>query len=153
VWDLVTAVSRVRSATFHATTLDLGGERLQLVPRDYEDDLRLTTSSRALDLLVEATERSRNLAGRASTDCLAVFPTKEEVYLPTVGKPAPELLAVVAERLDHRGIPYLDLTPVFRARARAGDCLFFDVDGHPNRLGNEVIAEEVVRLLRAGYPG
>jgi hypothetical protein len=43
--------------------------------------------------------------------------------------------------LDRLGIDYLDLAPGFRARAAAGERLFFEVDGHPNQAGYALTAE------------
>ena len=43
----------------------------------------------------------------------------------------------------------LDLAPLFRARAEAGEKLFFEVDGHPNTRGYALIAEGIRSYLLA----
>jgi hypothetical protein len=42
----------------------------------------------------------------------------------------------------------LDLTPTLQERARAGEALYFEVDGHPNAAGHHRIAERVRAALR-----
>ena len=46
------------------------------------------------------------------------------------------------------GIEYLDLAPEFRVRAAAGAQLFFEVDGHPNKAGQALIAQLVLAQLK-----
>ena len=61
-------------------------------------------------------------------------PSKEQTYLPArpqAADPTQELL----EEFNRNGIDYLDLAPVFRQRAAAGERLFFEADGHPNQAG------------------
>jgi lysophospholipase L1-like esterase len=82
------------------------------------------------------------------THMLVVFqPSKEEIYLPLLGDPAPDAGGPLRTALQKQGIDCLDLTPAFRQRARAGDQLFFEADGHPNRLGYALIAEEILTYL------
>jgi hypothetical protein len=49
--------------------------------------------------------------------------------------------------LDARGIPLLDLAPVFRQHAEAGEQLYFTADGHPNEQGYRLIAQEIIAYL------
>jgi hypothetical protein len=75
-------------------------------------------------------------------------PSKEEVYLPLLGDPLPDPTGPLRAVLDKLSIRYLDLTPVFRRRAEAGDKLFFAVDGHPNVRGYALIADLVLSHLK-----
>jgi hypothetical protein len=54
----------------------------------------------------------------------------------------------LAAQFEKDGLPYLDLTPQFQARARQGERLFFEIDGHPNAAGYRLIAEVVLDYLR-----
>jgi len=92
--------------------------------------------------------RMSALAREDGTHVLVVFqPSKEEIYLPLLGEPAPDAGGPLRTALQKQGIDCLDLTPAFRQRARAGDQLFFEADGHPNRLGYALIAEEILTYL------
>ena len=42
---------------------------------------------------------------------------------------------------------YFDLAPVFRERAWDGRALYHEVDGHPNILGYQLIAETIAEHL------
>jgi hypothetical protein len=104
-----------------------------------------------IDLVMEAIESARTLASANSTEFLVVlFPTKEEVYLPVLGEPAPRLVAAIRSILEQRGIAHLDLTPVLQAGARQGERVFFEIDGHPNEAGNHAIAAALISRLCAG---
>lgn len=54
---------------------------------------------------------------------------------------------LVREFCDSRGIEVVDMTPVFRRRALAGEQLFFQYDGHINAQGHRVIAETLAERL------
>jgi hypothetical protein len=49
--------------------------------------------------------------------------------------------------LDARGIEYLDVTATFKQCAKAGERLFFEVDGHINTQGHRLMAREVLAHL------
>ena len=101
-------------------------------------------------LVVDAVERTRALAERGGSKFLVLLvPTKEEVYLPLLDEQPPPATAPFAAHFDATGLPYLDLTPDFQARAREGERLFFEVDGHPNAAGYRLIAEVVLDHLRS----
>jgi len=122
------------------------GTRLDLAPGD------LTAKSkgaqpgyRPFDVTVEALKHLHSIAWANGTNVLIILqPSKEEVYLPLLGEPAPDPARALRETLGELGIPYLDLLPDFRRRADKGEVLFFEVDGHPNARGYALIAELVL---------
>jgi hypothetical protein len=101
--------------------------------------------------VLQVLERLQALTGAEGGTHLIVllFPTKEEVYLPLVGKPAPAIVAPFIPELRRRKIAFLDLTQPFMDRARAGHSLYFEVDGHTNAEGQRVTAEVVLQHLSA----
>jgi hypothetical protein len=54
----------------------------------------------------------------------------------------------VAEFCRQEGVRVLDLTPVFRQRATAGEQLYFRFDRHWNVRGNQLVAETILTYLR-----
>lgn len=131
-------------------TLELAnGERLQLVlPRpgglDPADLERTLAAVERLRGRVEAT------GGRF---LVLLMPTKEEVYLPLLGETAPSPSAAVAARLAEMGVEALDLGAVLRERAsRSGPALYFAIDGHPNPVGQAILAEAIGGWLLARWP-
>jgi hypothetical protein len=137
---------------FRRTMTLSGGGRLLLSPGPlFRNAEGAKPGHREFDLVIGAVERAKELSHAHSTELLVVlFPTKEEVYLPLLGEPTPHLVEPLAAELDRRAIPYVDLTPPFRERARLGESLFFEIDGHPNEAGNRLTAEVVYdRLARA----
>jgi hypothetical protein len=78
-----------------------------------------------------------------------LIPTKEEVHLPLLDRPAPDVTGPFVSALGERGIPFVDLLPAFRERAIAGERLFLEVDIHPNAAGQAMIAEQVLTRLKA----
>jgi SGNH hydrolase-like domain, acetyltransferase AlgX len=104
---------------------------------------------RPFDIAVEALQRLHSIAKADGTNVIVVLqPSKEEVYLPLLGEPAPDQGRSLRVRLRELGIPYLDLLPGFRRRAKKGEVLFFEVDGHPNRRGYALTAELVLTHLK-----
>ncbi len=155
---LITTVSvmvRGLASPFSGETVELaGGGRLQLAPGVIARNAAGAVPSHPhFQLTMRAIEEAREMAQRDGTGFMVLlFPTKEEVYLPVLGKATPRLVAPFAEELHERGIPFLDLTPHFQERARAGEKLFFEVDGHPNAAGNRMIAAVLLEHL-SGNPG
>jgi hypothetical protein len=132
-------------------TIELAaGERLQLVPSLLAQMAAYTQPDRPeFTLLLGTLERMHALAQAHQTHCLFLFfPSKEEVYLPVLGEPAPDLAAPFLPELEKRSMAYLDLGPHFRQRAAAGEKLFFEVDGHPNAQGYALIAQVVLAHLK-----
>lgn len=125
------------------------GSRLRLAPTAYAYAARIAnaenpTFERALELITTA--REVTLAS-GSRFVVLLVPTKEEVYLKLDNQAYPPLVDAFAAALDARGVPHIDLTTAFLAADAAYEPLFFEVDGHPNERGYEVIAETVVALI------
>ncbi|MDH4073204.1 MAG: hypothetical protein OEV41_08890, partial [Gammaproteobacteria bacterium] len=79
-----------------------------------------------------------------------LFPVKESIYLPLQGISFAGLVHPLQEvLLNQAGIPSIDMTGPFREWAAKGKQLYFEVDGHPNALGNQVVADTVAQYLRA----
>jgi hypothetical protein len=141
---LVRETMREFNTPFSGRTVSLsGGGRVLLAPRTFfrvAEDAK--PGHREFDLVLGAVEQAKKLSHEHSTEFLVVlFPSKEEVHLPLLGEPSPRLVEPFAAELSRRGIPHLDLTPFFQERARLGEGLFFEIDGHPNEAGNRLIAE------------
>ncbi len=132
-------------------TLTLGdGGRVQLVPRLLAQMAsRGHPGRRGFTLTLQTIERLHALGTQHHTRTVILFfPSKEEVYLPLVDDRTPDLAAPFLPELETRGIAYLDLGPLFRRRAAAGETLFWEVDGHPNPRGYSLIAEAVATYLK-----
>jgi hypothetical protein len=96
----------------------------------------------------EALARLRDaVAARGGQLLIVLLPSKEEVYLPLLGLLHDDPMAPVRRALQDLGVPWLDVTRPLRERAATGEQLFFRVDGHPNRVGYELIAATVLRYL------
>jgi hypothetical protein len=130
------------------------GSQLQLLPS--------FLASRAVDaqperhefqLVLQNCKHLQALSQEDGAQLLVVFlPSKEEVYLPLLGKTVPDLSGPLRLALERLGIPALDLTPAFRRHAAAGQRLFFEVDSHPNQQGYELIAQEILTHLKENAP-
>jgi hypothetical protein len=105
--------------------------------------------SREFQLVLQAYQRLQALTQAQRAHLLIVFlPSKEEVYLPLLGEPAPDFSTPLQQALERLGMATLDLTPAFRRYAAAGERLFFETDGHPNQQGYGLIAQEVLQHLK-----
>jgi lysophospholipase L1-like esterase len=144
------AVRSSLSSSMAAETITLGdGERVQLVPTIYDNDAVMADPKHPVSQLVITTiEEAQRLSRRHGSHFLVLLmPTKEEVYLPLVDKPAPALIETFRPALEAQRIPFLDLTPYLRSRTREIGPVFYEVDGHPNVAGYKVIADVVVDYL------
>lgn len=136
------------TSRFAGQTLDVeDGGRLRLAPTAYDAAVKRTRPGNAsFERAIESVLMADSLAREAGSALLVVLvPTKEEVYLPILGEPTPQLVAPFASELTELGIEILDLTPAFRETAERGVTLFFDIDGHPNVAGNRLWSD-VVRV-------
>jgi lysophospholipase L1-like esterase len=138
-------------ARFSGRTIEFSdGGRLQLAPAVYARNEEMAQPShRNFRLVLDAVLRTQALAAENGSRFLVLLvPTKEEVYLPLVDEDPPPATAPFAAEFDRNGVPYLDLTHYFQARAREGEKLFFEVDGHPNAAGYQLLAEVVLDYIR-----
>jgi lysophospholipase L1-like esterase len=137
---------------FSGRTIDFpDGGQLQLVPDVYAvNELLARPEHPNFRLVLDAVEQTRALAAATGGEFLVLLvPTKEEVYLPLLDERPPPGTAAFAAHFRATGIPYLDLTPSFQARARAGERLFFEIDGHPNAAGYRLFADVVLDQLQS----
>jgi lysophospholipase L1-like esterase len=144
------AVRSALSSSMAGETITLGdGQRVQLVPAIYGNDAVMADPKHPVSQLVMTTiEEAQRLSQRHGSHFLVLLmPTKEEVYLPLVDKPAPAMIENFRPALEAQGIPYLDLTLYLRARTQDIGPVFYEVDGHPNVAGYEAIADAVVDYL------
>ena len=134
-------------------TMDLrDGKKIQLAPRAYGwQSAQANPSAAAFRRVISVIDRAAAQSRANDARFLVLlFPTKEEVYLPLLGREAPELVAPAATALRERSIPYLDLTVSLQRAARAdGAALYFEIDGHPNARGYQVIADALYEHLAA----
>jgi lysophospholipase L1-like esterase len=125
------------------------GTRLQLVPSFVAQAASMgQPARREFQLVLQALVDLQTLARQHGTSVLVVIqPAKEEVYLPLLSKPVADLSAPLRLALDAQGIAYLDVTAAFQQCARTGERLFFEVDGHINKQGHRLLAQEVLAHL------
>lgn len=71
-------------------------------------------------------------------------PVPAEVFFGRMGNQR-DAVRAVAQGL---GVPFWDMTPVFQARARAGEPLYYTYDSHINRNGHRTIGEALAERLR-----
>lgn len=143
--------SRNLDETLKGKTVELeSGERLQLVPRYVEiESARAVKGDPGFDATVRSIYDIGKIASSNDVACLVIlFPTKEEVYSDFLEQDFSRLEDAMKGELDKLGINYLDLGPILRLKAREGRALYHEVDGHPNALGYDVIAQAIVDHLR-----
>ena len=131
------------------------GNRLLLFPTRLADAVTMgQPGNEEFEEVFRPINHMSAIARENGTHMLVVFqPSKEKIYLPLLGEPPSDPGGPLRIALQKEGIDCLDLTPAFRRRARAGDQLFFEADGHPNRLGYRLIAEEILSHLTKQAPG
>jgi hypothetical protein len=128
------------------------GSEMQLAPNIYGKALTSNTPENAgIQSIVKATVDARDRARSIGSQFVVLlFPVKETVYLPQHGVPFAGLTRPLQDVLQNQaGIASIDLTGPFRESAAKGKQLYFEVDGHPNVLGNTVVADTVAEYLRA----
>lgn len=139
-------------STFAGQTVEMAdGSRLRLAPSILRREAeRARPGNPDFERVMEAIEATRVKAEADGASFLVlIIPTKEEVYLPTLGRPFPDTAGPFARQLDAAGIPTLNLTPTFREHASAGEALFFEVDGHANARGYRLMADALLNYLEA----
>jgi hypothetical protein len=126
------------------------GARLELSVGDFAAKTAgARPDRREFQLALQALQRIHSLAQDNGAHVLVILqPSKEEVYVPLLGEPAPGPGAPLRAALAELGIPYLDLMQDFQRRAAAGEKLFFESDDHPNARGYALIAELVLSHLK-----
>jgi lysophospholipase L1-like esterase len=126
------------------------GGRMELFAGDFANTTAgAQPDRREFQLTIQALQRIQSIARTNGTHVLVIFqPSKEEVYLPLLGEPAPDPGSPLRAALEKLSIPYLDLMEGFRRRAAKGEVLFFETDGHPNARGYALIAELVLSHLK-----
>jgi hypothetical protein len=77
---------------------------------------------------------------------VVLMPSKEELYgaddFPTILRPIQEVRA----GLESRGLPVLDLYPVFRELGRERSP-FYRADPHPNAFGHQIVADALAKWI------
>jgi hypothetical protein len=128
------------------------GARMNFTPAMLERlTKRVRTDDSMFQLVINTIEQTHKLAQSHGTELLVILiPSKEEVYLPILGKPTPQPIDVFLPELEKRHIPYLDLRPHLQRLARQNEVLYFEVDGHHNAQGYAAIADAVLARLQAG---
>jgi lysophospholipase L1-like esterase len=145
------AMRRALETQYHGYTHAFpNGQRVRLAAAAYQRNAELgRPGSPTFQASIGAIVATRDMAKADGADFLvAILPTKEEVYLPLLGRAVPDMVGPFVRELEARGIWHLDLTPALQARALDAP-LYFEVDGHPNALGYAVVAETVLQALEA----
>ncbi len=126
------------------------GSRLELSPDGLRDVAAIARpETEEFRLLFDALATLWAASRRENIRMLIVLqPFREEVYLPGIDPDTPDPTRALRDAFDAAGIAYLDLAPVFRDHARAGECLYRELDGHPNAAGYALIAELVLASLQ-----
>ena len=140
------------SQLFEPEILQLAdNHQLQLMPNDLASKtIGAQPDRREFRLVLDALQHIQATATRNGTQTLVILqPSKEEVYSPLLGGAPPDPSGPLREALTGVGIEYVDVIPVFRQHAAAGERLFFEVDGHPNASGYALIAATVHSYLKA----
>lgn len=136
---------------YPGSTIEMDGGRMSFTPYVWAGHAEQgQPGDHRFELVMDGVERVQATAEREGMGFLVVlFPTKEEVYLPLMGQPVPNLTPPFADALKARRIPFIDLLPHFRAKAEKGERLFLEIDIHPNERGYALIADAVRRRLEA----
>lgn len=143
--------TRGRTESGHTFRLD-DGTALQLRPASVIQRMQYASPpSATFDIVVETIQAISDAAAADGAKTLVVLqPSKERVYMPLIGEPAPDAGKALRTALAERQIEFLDPAPAFQRRAAGGGQLFFPNDGHPNESGYELIAHEVAAHIVLG---
>lgn len=146
--DLLSSIAEGR--LLQGKTIELAsGERIQIVPQFLLNTMeKVSRGDPGFGLTADSMSKIHELARSRDMACLVVlFPSKEEIYGKFPDREYPLLSHSFIAELEQRDIDYLDLAPVFRERALDGRALYHEVDGHPNILGYQLIAETIAEHL------
>lgn len=126
-----------------------------------DSDLRIRTG---VELSKQAIQRMDAVARRNETGFLvALLPTKETVFAPKVSdwKPHNELINLISNEarlknemvqfFQDQGIKFIDLAPPLRNATTQP--YFESADGHPNSIGQRIIAIELARYIQESMNG
>ena len=122
------------------------GSRVRIALRAYAGSERaLAEGSPTRASVLESIARARELADSIGARfTLLLMPTKAEVYAGP-GDEVPDLISAVEPELVEAGYEVLDVTESLKRAST--EALFFEVDGHLNARGNDVVADAVARFL------
>ena len=151
LWHALRALVAAWRGGEHGRTLTFAdGSELKLAPAVYRQAApRARPGDPAFERVLAIIDEVRAQARQTGGELVVVLiPTKEEVHLPLLGAAAAPFTASFAGALAARGVPRIDTTPRFRARAERGERLFFPLDLHPNPDGQQLIADLVLDYLR-----
>jgi hypothetical protein len=125
------------------------GDRMQLAPSLLKAAIRESRpGSPGFSAVLRSVLEARELAQAAGSEFVVLlFPTKEEVYLPRQGVKFPSLFDPLRAALREAGVRYIDLPSRYAELAASGEPLYFEVDTHPNAVGNRVAADVVSEFL------
>lgn len=145
------SVRKNLTGRFASQTLHLPGGNIQFAPSLYEarmDEFQHADAGfRAMLTAVAETKALTDTMGAKLL--IVIFPSKEEVYLPGLGKSFPDMVTPVKRAIEAAGsYDVLDLTDGLRKRA-AKDLppLYFEIDGHLNERGNALAAGIILEKL------
>lgn len=153
VYNLLRFVQKARQGAKGRYALKWSdGVTLQLFPDERERRVENAEPTGAtFQIVLKSIEAIHDAAAADGSRTLVVFqPSKEYVYMPFVGKPVRHAGKQLLDALAERNIDSLDLSPMYRRRAEAGDRLFFPNDGHPNELGYALTGRAVADYIRHG---
>jgi lysophospholipase L1-like esterase len=129
------------------------GAQMHLSPSRFASRITGATADQpAFRFVIQALTRLQALTATQGARLVVVIqPSKEQIYTPLLGETVPDPNPPLIEALTQLGIDYLDLTPVFQERAKAGEALFFQSDTHPNRKGYGLIAQEILNHIKPTF--
>jgi lysophospholipase L1-like esterase len=149
VWQFIREARRRLTTPFSGRTVDFAnGQRVRLAPAAYAANVPRSDPGnpdfQRVMRTIEAT--GEEVAATGARFIVLLMPTKELVYLSHFNEPAPDPLPTFRTELAKQDVAFLDLTPGLQAKAM-DEPLFFEVDGHPDAAGYQVIADEVLEKL------
>ncbi|UCF94169.1 MAG: hypothetical protein JSW39_08425 [Desulfobacterales bacterium] len=134
---------------FEGKVVNFGdGSRVQLVESQLKRQIILMQKGvPGFDLTLEAVRGIKQTASEAGVNLLVLlFPSKEAVYLKDKAKK--DIHKPLKVELQREGIDFLDLAPPLQEHARRGEKTFYEIDGHPNQKGYEIVADAVVSYIK-----